>query len=52
MRENQDNNSFTHFKLHTQYSICEGAIKIENLKDYCKSNKDCVLLTLIFVKKN
>ncbi len=39
MRENQDNNSFTHFKLHTQYSICEGAIKIENLKDYCKSNK-------------
>ena len=39
MRENQNNNSFTHFKLHTQYSICEGAIKIENLKDYCKSNK-------------
>ena len=39
MRENQDNNSFTHFKLHTQYSICEGAIKIENLKDYCKSKK-------------
>ena len=33
------NNSFTHFKIHTQYSICEGAIKIDNLKDFCKANK-------------
>ena len=24
--------SFNHFKLHTQYSICEGAIKIEDLE--------------------
>ena len=38
MLENE-NKKFTHFKLHTQYSICEGAIKIDDLKDYCKSNK-------------
>tara|TARA_Y100001970_G_scaffold291610_1_gene429431 strand:- start:348 stop:3764 length:3417 start_codon:yes stop_codon:yes gene_type:complete len=30
---------FNHLKIHTQYSICEGAIKIEDLKDYCKQNK-------------
>ncbi|MFL2895560.1 MAG: DNA polymerase III subunit alpha [Candidatus Pelagibacter sp.] len=30
---------FNHFKLHTQYSICEGAIKIEDLEKYCKTNK-------------
>ena len=30
---------FNHFKLHTQYSICEGAIKIEDLERFCKSNK-------------
>ena len=33
------NKSFNHFKIHTQYSICEGAIKIDQLKDYCKKNK-------------
>ena len=33
------NNQFTHFKVHTQYSICEGAIKIENLMNFCKENK-------------
>ena len=33
------NNQFTHFKVHTQYSICEGALKIENLKIFCKENK-------------
>ena len=27
--------TFNHFKLHTQYSICEGAIKIEDLKNFC-----------------
>jgi len=32
-------NKFNHLKIHTQYSICEGAIKIENLKDFCKENK-------------
>ncbi len=33
------NNTFNHFKIHTQYSICEGAVKIEELKDFCKKNK-------------
>ena len=33
------NQNFNHLKIHTQYSICEGAIKIEDLKDYCKKNK-------------
>ena len=31
--------SFNHLKVHTQYSICEGAIKIDDLVDYCKLNK-------------
>ena len=31
--------SFNHYKLHTQYSICEGAIKIEDLEKFCKINK-------------
>ena len=30
---------FNHLKIHSQYSICEGAIKIEDLKDYCKTKK-------------
>ena len=33
------NKEFNHFKIHTQYSICEGAIKIENLKNFCKDKK-------------
>ena len=37
--QNSNNKHFTHFKVHTQYSICEGAIKIESLKDFCKQNK-------------
>ena len=28
-----NNQKFNHLKIHTQYSICEGAIKIDNLKD-------------------
>ena len=31
--------NFNHLKIHTQYSICEGAILIDNLKDYCKQKK-------------
>ncbi len=31
--------NFNHLKIHTQYSICEGAIKIDDLKEYSKSNK-------------
>ena len=34
-----NHNKFNHLKIHTQYSICEGAIKIENLKQFCKENK-------------
>jgi DNA polymerase-3 subunit alpha len=34
-----NNKSFNHLKVHTQYSICEGAIKIDELADYCKSKK-------------
>ena len=33
------NKIFNHFKVHTQYSICEGAVKIDQLKDFCKKNK-------------
>ena len=38
MHELTDKN-FNHLKIHTQYSICEGTVKIEELKDYCKKNK-------------
>ena len=31
--------TFNHLKIHTQYSICEGAIKIDELADHCKKNK-------------
>ncbi len=34
-----NNKNFNHLKIHTQYSICEGAIKIDELADYCKFNK-------------
>ena len=37
--DNNKSNQFTHLKIHTQYSICEGAIKIADLKDHCKKNK-------------
>jgi DNA polymerase III subunit alpha len=31
--------NFNNIKIHTQYSICEGAIKIDDLAEYCKFNK-------------
>ena len=37
MQENNQN--FNHLKIHSQYSICEGAIKIDDLKDFCKKIK-------------
>ena len=30
---------FNNLKIHSQYSICEGAIKIDDLAIYCKTNK-------------
>ena len=30
---------FNNIKVHTQYSICEGAIKIDELANFCKLNK-------------
>ena len=31
--------AFNNIKVHTQYSVCEGAIKIEDLTNYCKEKK-------------
>ncbi|MBD1164691.1 DNA polymerase III subunit alpha [Pelagibacterales bacterium SAG-MED13] len=33
------NQKFNHLKIHSQYSICEGAIKIDDLQNFCKENK-------------
>ena len=38
MRESNFEN-FNHLKIHSQFSICEGAIKIDDLKDFSKDNK-------------
>ena len=38
MHESQSQN-FNHLKIHTQYSICEGAAKIDDLQDYSKNSK-------------
>ena len=32
-------NNFINFKVHTHYSICEGAISINDLAQHCKINK-------------
>ena len=41
-----NNRKFNHLKVHTQYSICEGAIKIDSLKNFCKENKiQCIGLS-------
>ena len=33
------NKNFTHLKIHTQYSICEGALRTADLAKFCKTNK-------------
>ena len=33
------NDQFVNFKIHTQYSICEGAVRIDELSDFCKEKK-------------
>ena len=38
MNEVEDK-QFTHLKIHTQYSICEGALRTQDLAKYCKENK-------------
>ncbi len=38
MAESSSQN-FNHLKIHTQYSICEGAIKVDDLQEYSKNNK-------------
>ncbi len=38
MTESKKQN-FNHLKIHSQYSICEGAIKIDDLKEFSKDNK-------------
>ena len=32
-------NKFNHIKIHTQYSICEGAVRINDLAEHCKKFK-------------
>ena len=34
-----ENNKFIHLKIHTQYSICEGALRTTDLAKYCKESK-------------
>ena len=34
-----NNKNFNHLKIHTQYSICEGAVRIDELRDRAKELK-------------
>ena len=38
MQESKIKN-FNQLKIHSQYSICEGAIKIDDLNNFAKENK-------------
>ena len=37
--EESNTENFNHLKIHSQFSICEGAIKIDDLKDISKDKK-------------
>ena len=37
--QKSNSKNFNHLKIHSQFSICEGAIKIDDLKDFSKDNK-------------
>ena len=39
MNEVVNDKEFNHIKIHTQYSICEGAVRTADLAKYCKDNK-------------
>ena len=47
LNQSMDNyKNFNHIKIHTQYSICEGALRINDLAEFCKKNKiKCVGLS-------
>ena len=36
--------NFNHIKIHTQYSICEGALRINDLAEFCKKNKNRLII--------
>ena len=38
---------FVNFKIHSQFSICEGAVKIDELSNYCKNNKVKAVVSVI-----
>ena len=43
MQEFENPRKFTHFKIHTQYSICEGALKIDDLNRFSYRRISCCI---------
>ena len=41
---------FNHLKIHSQYSICEGAIKIDDLKDFLKNDMNLIFTMIMIIK--
>ena len=44
------NKEFNNIKVHTQYSICEGAVKIDELAEYIPLNNSLNVVTLVVFK--